>query len=86
MGETAECIGDLTGDLARMARDHRLHTLEYLLEMAQLEARNVLASFALKRDPGSGGEGHEGVSVARQPAGQFELQQNRPHNRRRATG
>jgi hypothetical protein len=36
--EVAAYISDLTADLARMARRHRLEALGYLLDMARLEA------------------------------------------------
>jgi len=39
--EAAAYVAELAADLARIARDHRLDTLCYLLEMARLEARNV---------------------------------------------
>lgn len=39
--ETAVYIAELTADLARIARRHRMDTLCYLLEMARLEAQNV---------------------------------------------
>ena len=39
--KAAEYVADLTGDLARIARDNKLHTLGYLLEMARLEAQTV---------------------------------------------
>ena len=50
--KAAEYVADLTGDLARIAREHRLHTLGYLLEMARLEAQ-TLAGRAMSSD-GSG--------------------------------
>jgi hypothetical protein len=39
--KAAEYVAELTGDLARIARDNRMHTLGYLLEMAQLEAQSL---------------------------------------------
>ena len=39
--KAAEYIADLTEDLARMARQHKFHTLGYLLEMARLEAQTL---------------------------------------------
>jgi hypothetical protein len=39
--ETAAYIADLSGNLARMAREHRLDALAYILEMAQLEAKST---------------------------------------------
>src|SRR5688572_32097031 len=36
----AEYVADLTGDLARIARENEFHTLGYLLDMAHLEAQN----------------------------------------------
>ena len=47
--KAAEYVADLTGDLARIAREHRLHTLGYLLEMARLEAQ-TLAGRAMSSD------------------------------------
>lgn len=35
----AAYVADITADLARLARANDLHTLGYLLEMAQLEAQ-----------------------------------------------
>ncbi|MBB6305853.1 hypothetical protein [Xanthobacter tagetidis] len=34
----------LAGELARLARSHNLATLAYLLDMARLEARNIVLS------------------------------------------
>jgi hypothetical protein len=34
-------LADLTGELAAVARDHNLHTLAFLLDMARLEAENI---------------------------------------------
>jgi hypothetical protein len=39
--ETAAYIATLTGELASMARRNGLHTLEYLLDMAKLEAEHM---------------------------------------------
>jgi hypothetical protein len=36
----AAYVASLAGELAAIARDHRLETLCYLLEMAQIEARS----------------------------------------------
>lgn len=40
----ASYVESLTGELARLARDHGLPTLAYILDMARLEARNTRAS------------------------------------------
>jgi hypothetical protein len=40
-GATALYIGTLTGELARLARRHRLDTLAYILDMARLEADQI---------------------------------------------
>ena len=37
----AAYVAELTGELAALARRHRLDALSYLLEVAQLEARNT---------------------------------------------
>lgn len=39
--EAAAYIADLAGSLAQIARQHRMSTLSYLLDMAKLEAENV---------------------------------------------
>ena len=39
--EAAAYIATLTGELASIARRNGLHTLEYLLNMAKLEAEQV---------------------------------------------
>jgi hypothetical protein len=39
--EAAAYVAELTGDLARIARQHRLDALGYLLDMARLEAQQV---------------------------------------------
>jgi hypothetical protein len=39
--EAAAYVAELTGDLARIARQHRLDALGYLLDMARLEAQHV---------------------------------------------
>ena len=39
--EAAAYIATLTGELASIARRNGLHTLEYLLDMAKLEAEQV---------------------------------------------
>jgi hypothetical protein len=39
--EVAAYVADLVGDLARMAKAHRLDILTYLLEVARLEAQNA---------------------------------------------
>ena len=38
----AAYVEALTGELSRIARDHGLPTLAYILDMARLEARNTL--------------------------------------------
>jgi hypothetical protein len=48
--EVAAYVADLTGDLARIARQHRLDLLGYLLEVARLEAKNI-ADPEERRDP-----------------------------------
>jgi hypothetical protein len=40
--ETADYIAELSADLAKMARLHRLDTLGYLLEMVELEAKSTV--------------------------------------------
>ncbi|MBA4788555.1 MAG: hypothetical protein H2042_02560 [Rhizobiales bacterium] len=37
----AAYVAALAAELSRMARDHRLGTLAYLLDMTRMEARNV---------------------------------------------
>jgi hypothetical protein len=39
--DAAAYIADLAGSLAQIARQHRMSTLAYLLDMAKLEAENV---------------------------------------------
>ena len=39
---TAHYIGTLVGELARLARRHRLDSLAYILDMARLEADQVV--------------------------------------------
>ncbi len=39
--EVAAYVADLVGNLARLARDHRLDLLSYLLEVAKLEAQQL---------------------------------------------
>jgi hypothetical protein len=39
---TANYVATLSGDLATLARHHGMATLGYLLEMAKLEAENVV--------------------------------------------
>jgi hypothetical protein len=39
--ETAAYVAALTRELARLAREHRLNMLGYLLDMAQLEAQSI---------------------------------------------
>ncbi len=41
---TAEYVASLVGDLAAMARAQGLDSLGYILEMAKLEAENILRS------------------------------------------
>ena len=41
---TANYVASLAGDLADMARSQGLDTLGYILEMAKLEAENILRS------------------------------------------
>ena len=45
--KAAEYLADLTGDLAPIAREHKIHTLGYLLEMARLEAQNLAGLLVL---------------------------------------
>ncbi|MFG1370108.1 hypothetical protein [Xanthobacter tagetidis] len=42
--EVAAYVESLAGELARLARSHNLATLAYLLDMARLEARNIVLS------------------------------------------
>lgn len=42
--EVAAYVESLATELARLARSHNLSTLAYLLDMARLEARNVVLS------------------------------------------
>ncbi|TCT02866.1 hypothetical protein [Aquabacter spiritensis] len=49
VGEFAAYVAALTSELSRLARDHRLITLAYLLEMVRLEARGVAAEDAAIR-------------------------------------
>jgi len=39
--EAAAYVAELAADLARIAREHHLDTLCFLLEMARMEARNI---------------------------------------------
>jgi hypothetical protein len=39
--QAAAYIADLAAELGRLARNHRLDTLGYLLDMARMEARNA---------------------------------------------
>ena len=41
-GAVAAYVETLSGELSRIAREHGLSTLAYILDMARLEARNVL--------------------------------------------
>jgi hypothetical protein len=43
--QAAAYVADLTADLARMARNHGLEALGYLLDMARLEARSIAGPF-----------------------------------------
>jgi hypothetical protein len=40
-GAAAHYIGTLTNELARLAREHRLDLLAYILDMARLEANQI---------------------------------------------
>jgi hypothetical protein len=51
----AEYVADLTGDLARIARENEFHTLGYLLDMAHLEAQNWAGNPAAGRSAGKDG-------------------------------
>lgn len=51
----ASYVETLTGELARLAREHGLPTLAYILDMARLEARNTLVA-----DPTAGDRGTPG--------------------------
>lgn len=44
--EAAAYVAALTRELARMAREHRLNMLGYLLDMAQLEAQSIAGAAA----------------------------------------
>lgn len=49
--EVAAYVESLAAELARLARSHNLTTLAYLLDMARMEARNVV----LSQSPNDGG-------------------------------
>lgn len=49
--EIAAYISDLTADLARMARRHRLEALGYLLDMARLEALHARGVVDVEKSP-----------------------------------
>ncbi len=49
-GTAALCIATLAEDLAQLARRHSLDTLAYLLDMARLEADEVLKSVSHPAD------------------------------------
>ncbi len=44
--QAAAYVADLVGDLARIARRHRLEALGYLLDMARLEAQQAAQGLA----------------------------------------
>jgi hypothetical protein len=48
--EAAAYVAELTADLARIARQHRLDALCYLLEMARMEAQSVAGARARRSE------------------------------------
>ena len=50
---TANYVATLSGDLANLARHHGMATLGYLLDMAKLEAENVVRHTSSETNPAS---------------------------------
>ena len=48
-GEAAGFLAEMVSDLAKLARRHRLDTLGYLLDMAHLEAKEIVRVDAERR-------------------------------------
>ena len=81
----------LTGELAGLVRRHRLNTLAYILDLARLEAEEMVQqsarelAHAEESDQSSipSGEREQAAGVPFDPPGELKLEQHRAHKRGR---
>lgn len=87
----AAYVAALTGELAGLVRRHRLLTLGYMLDLARLEAEEMVQQAAhegqglekLEGASSTSDEREQSAGMAFNPPRELKLEQHRPHKRGR---